>query len=46
MDYVEIENPKEIRRLHTFLSAKLNRALPYAETRTIGYPQGNFEAKV
>jgi hypothetical protein len=45
-DYIELENLKEIRRLNNTLSARLRSALPYGETRTIGYPQGNFGAKV
>jgi hypothetical protein len=32
-DYVEIENPKEIRRLHNRLAAKLKEALPHVERR-------------
>jgi hypothetical protein len=46
LEYVEIEDPKEIRRLNKALSARLKTALIHAETRTIGYPQGNFLAKV
>ena len=32
-EYVEIENPKEIRRLHNRLAAKLKEALPHVEWR-------------
>lgn len=45
-DYAEIEDTKQIRRLNAALSGKLRKALRYPEMRTIGYPQGNFEAKV
>jgi hypothetical protein len=45
-EYIEIEYPTEIRRLNNTLSATLRSALPFGETRTIGYPQGNFDAKV
>lgn len=45
-EYVEIEDPSEIRRLNMALSAKLKRALPHVETRTIGTPKGSFKATV
>lgn len=46
IDYAEIEDPKEIRRLNAALSIRLRNALTHSETRTIGTPQGSFEAKV
>lgn len=46
LDYAEIEDTKLIRRLNIALSTKLGNALAHSETRTIGYPQGNFQAKV
>ena len=46
VDYVEIEAPRDIRRLNNALTAKLRNAIVYSETRIIGYPQGSFEAKV
>ncbi|MGA3161079.1 MAG: hypothetical protein ABSC77_07660 [Terracidiphilus sp.] len=45
-EYVEIESPREIRRLNKLLSEKLKKALPHAETRTIGTPHGSFPAQV
>lgn len=45
-EYTEIEDPKEIRRLHHLLAARLKHALPHVETRTIGDPHGNVHAKV
>jgi hypothetical protein len=44
--YIELDDAKEIRRLNNRLSARLRSGLPYGETRNIGYPQGNFDAKV
>jgi hypothetical protein len=45
-EYVESEEPRLLRRLNKTLSSKLKRALVCRETRTIGYPQGHFQAKV
>src|ERR1700733_12926458 len=45
-EYIEIDNPKEIRRLNNTLSSILKRSLPYKENRTIGYPQDKFDARV
>jgi len=45
-EYIEIESPREIRRINNALFAKLKSGLHHIETRTIGYPQGNFQAKV
>ena len=45
-EYTEIEDPKEIRRLNSTLSVRLESALPHAEDRTIGYPRGSFPAEV
>ena len=46
VEYEEIEDPKEIRRLNAALSSKLKKSLKHSETRIIGYPQGKFEADV
>jgi hypothetical protein len=46
MDYLEIEQPKELADLNRRLSAKLERILSHKETRTIGSPGGSFPAKV
>lgn len=46
LDYAEIEDTKLIWRLNNALSAKLKKDLVHSETRTIGYPQGSFPAKV
>jgi hypothetical protein len=45
-DYIEIEEPKEIRRLNSVLARRLKQGLAHVETRIVGYPQGSFEAKV
>lgn len=45
-EYIEIEGPKELNHLNRVLSSKLKDALGYGETRTVGYPQGSFRAKV
>jgi hypothetical protein len=45
-EYIQIEEPKEIRHLNSLLSVRLKRELPHVETRTIGYPRGTFEASV
>jgi hypothetical protein len=45
-EYLEIEEPKEIRHLNRVLSDKLTKSLGKAETRIIGYPRGTFPAKV
>jgi hypothetical protein len=45
-EYREIENPREISKLNKVLSVKLARELPYAETRTIGFPGGAERHKV
>jgi hypothetical protein len=45
-EYREIEDVKEIARLNNELSATLGKKLSYYETRTIGYPQGDFSAEV
>ena len=44
--YSQIEDPKELNSLNRYLSAKLKRALPHVETRTIGWPAGSFEGRV
>src|SRR6266852_9765455 len=44
--YTEIDNLKEIRGLYNVLAAKLEHALPYVETRTIGAPHGNSQGEV
>lgn len=45
-DYIEIESPKEIATLNRKLSEKLEHALGYERTRTIGFPRGTIRRKV
>lgn len=46
VDYVEIEDCKELRRLNRNLASKLRDALSYSKMRTIGTPRGPFSARV
>src|SRR6186713_1623434 len=45
-EYIEIEDPREIRRINRILARKLRSALVTTKTRTIGYPRGSFESRV
>lgn len=45
-EYIEIEDPKELKRLNRRLTAKLNAAATRVELRTVGYPRGSFPANV
>jgi hypothetical protein len=45
-DYIEIEDPIELRKLNRELGLKLKRVFGYGQMRTIGSPGGNFPAKV
>jgi hypothetical protein len=42
IDYAEIEDTRDIRRLNKALRAKLRNAMVHSETRIIGYPQGGM----
>jgi hypothetical protein len=46
INYSEIEDVKELRRLSRTLAAKLRVTFPHRERRTIGSPGGNFSATV
>src|SRR5271157_675117 len=46
IDYIEIEDPKELARLNRSLSSKLTKGFRHSELRNIGYPAGNFSAEV
>jgi len=45
-EYVEVEEPHELKRLSSKLSANLKARFPHSETRNIGSPSGTFRRKV